>query len=356
MVSRTKKNSRVLRVGIAGVGFMGWIHFLAYRRVPGVKIVAICTRDKKKLAGDWRGIRGNFGPPGEKVDISGIQCFGDLDELVHSPDVDLIDNCLPPHLHHDVSVQALRAGKHVLVEKPMALTVADCSGMMHAANRSGKQLLVGHVLPFFPEYARARQIINSKKYGRLLGGTFKRVISDPLWLPDFFQPNRVGGPLVDLHVHDAHFIRLLFGMPKFVSSHGRLRGDVVEYCHSSFAFDDPRIVVNAISGVINQQGRGFTHGFEIHLEKATLHYEFAAFADIPELMPFKIVDHLGKVHRPDLGDGDPLRAFEAELAEAANSVRSNQPSLILSGGLASDAITLCHKQSDSVQKGRAVRV
>lgn len=356
MIAQAKKTGKQLRVGIAGVGFMGWIHYLAYREVPGMTLAAICTRDKKKLAGDWRGIKGNFGPPGEKIDVSGMHCFSNINDLLRHPEIDLIDICLPPHLHHDVAVQALHAGKHVLVEKPMALTVADCSGMMHAANRSGKQLLVGHVLPFFPEYAEARRIIEGGKYGRLLGGTFKRVISDPLWLADFFQPNRVGGPLVDLHVHDAHFIRLLFGMPKFVSSQGRLRGNVVEYCHSSFSFEDPQIVVNAISGVINQQGRGFTHGFEIHLEKATLQYEFAAFADTAELMPFKIADNRGKVIRPELGDGDPLRAFEAEISEAARSIRSNKPSAILSSELASDAITLCHKQTESVQKGRAVRI
>jgi hypothetical protein len=73
-------------------------------------------------------------------------------------------------------------------------------------------------------------------------------------------------------------------------------------------------------------------------------------------MPFKILDHQGKVIRPDLGDGDPLRAFEAEIAEVARSIRSKKPSPILSGELASDAITLCYKQSDSVQKGRPVRV
>ena len=87
---------------------MGWIHYLAYRRVPGVEIVAICTRDKKKLAGDWRGIRGNFGPPGEKVDVSGMKCYADLRELINDPDIDLIDNCLPPYLHHDVTVKGLR--------------------------------------------------------------------------------------------------------------------------------------------------------------------------------------------------------------------------------------------------------
>ena len=73
MPPRTKKRDRALRVGIAGIGFMGWIHYLAYRKAPGVEVAAICTRDKKKLAGDWRGIRGNFGPPGEKVDVSGMK-------------------------------------------------------------------------------------------------------------------------------------------------------------------------------------------------------------------------------------------------------------------------------------------
>lgn len=361
MARQLKKNAKApavapLRVGIAGIGFMGWIHYLAYRQVPGIEVAAICTRDKKKRAGDWRGIKGNFGPPGEKIDVSGLKCYAELDDLVRDPEIDVIDNCLPPHLHHNVSLSALRAGKHVLVEKPMALSIADCLGMVHNAARSGKQLLVAHVLPFFPEYAEARRIIESGKYGGLLGGTFKRVISDPLWLPDFFQANRVGGPLIDLHVHDAHFIRLIFGMPKFVSSQGRLRDNVVEYCHSSFAFEDPKLVVNAISGVIQQQGRPFTHGFEIHLEKATLHFEFAALADQAELMPFKIIDNKGKVIRPDLGAGDPLQAFQAEIAEAAASIRSNKPSPILSGELACDAITLCHKQSESVQKGRAVRI
>ena len=356
MATRSKKPERTVRVGIAGVGFMGWIHYLAYQKVPGVEVAAICTRDRKKLAGDWRGIKGNFGPPGEKIDVSQLKCYSDLHDLLHDPDIDVIDNCLPPYLHHRVSVEALQAGKHVLVEKPMALTLADCSGMLHAAAGSGKQLLVAHVLPFFPEYREARHLIASGKYGDLLGGTFKRVISDPLWLPDFYQLNRVGGPLIDLHVHDAHFIRMVFGMPKFVTSQGRLRGDVVEYCHSGFTFDDPRVVVSATSGVINQQGRGFTHGFEIHLEKATMHFEFAAFADQAELMPFKIVDHKGKVLRPQLGDGDPLRAFEAEIDEVVKAIQSGRPSPVLSGKLASDAMTLCYKQAESVQKGRAVRV
>lgn len=346
----------MLKVGLAGVGFMSWIHYLAYQKVRGVQLAAICSRDAKKRAGDWRGIQGNFGPPGEQIDVSKMRAYASIDELLGDPEIDVVDNCLPPHLHAEVSIRALQAGKHVFVEKPMALTAAECNKMVAAAKKAGKQILVGHVLPYFPEYAHARKLIDSGKYGKAIGGSFKRVISDPLWLKDFYDPQRVGGPLIDLHVHDAHFIRLLFGMPTAVFSQGRMRGEVVEYCNTLFQFADPNLVVNATSGVINQQGRPFTHGYEIHLEKATLHFDFAAFSDAAELMPLKIVTSTGKVIRPDLGDGDPVRGFESEIKEVVRSIGSAEPSAILSGELARDAIVLCHKQSESVQRGKLVKV
>jgi len=346
----------MLRVGIAGIGFMGWIHWLAYQRVRTARVVAVCTRDRKKLAGDWRGIKGNFGPPGEKVDLSGIAAYATFDELLADKEVDMVDLCLPPHLHADATIEALRAGKHVLCEKPMALTAADCTRMVTAARKAKRQLMIAHVLPFFPEYAHAWKVVDSGKYGRLLGGWFRRVISDPLWLKDFYKPDRVGGPLIDLHVHDAHFIRLLFGMPTKLASQGRMRGDVVEYCQTQFQFRDPKLVVSATSGVIDQQGRPFTHAFEIHLERATLHYDFAALADGMELMPLKVFTPDGKVTRPKLGKGDPVLAFEAEIKEATASAAKNKPSPLLSGELARDAIILCQKQTESVKKGRAVNI
>ena len=69
--------------------------------------------------------------------------------------------------------------------------------------------------------------------------------------------------MLDLHVHDAHFIRLLFGMPVSVTSQGRMRGEVVEYFNTQFSFADPALMASATSGVIYQQGRSFTHGYEI---------------------------------------------------------------------------------------------
>jgi predicted dehydrogenase len=346
----------MLKVGIAGIGFMGWIHYLAYQRVRGVRLAALCTRDKKKRSGDWRGIQGNFGPPGEQVDLSGVAAYEHYREMLTDPDIDVVDICLPPDLHAMAALEALKAGKHVFCEKPLALTAAECGKIVKAADKAGRLLLVGHVLPFFPEYAHARKLIGGGKYGKLLGGSFKRIISDPQWLKDFYDPQKVGGPLIDLHVHDAHLIRLLFGMPTKVTSQGRTRGNVVEFCETLFNFKDESLVVRATSGVINQQGRPFTHGFEIYLEKATLNYELGAYADNVELMPLKILTQNGKVLRPDLGGGNEITAFEAEIKEAARSIKAGTASSILSAELARDAIVLCQKQSESVMKGKAVRV
>jgi hypothetical protein len=118
---------------------------------------------------------------------------------------------------------------------------------------------------------------------------------------------------------------------------------------TQFGFADPALVVGAESGVINQQGRAFTHGFEIHLERATLQYEFAVVGGQPKLMvPLTIYDDKGGVVQPQLGDGDPCNAFDGEIAEVVRSLETGKPSAILSGDLARDAVTLCRLQSEAV--------
>lgn len=333
---------------------MGMIHYLAYQKVRGAKVAAICTRDKKKLAGDWRDIQGNFGPPGTMMDLGPIARYEHWQDLLADPKIDLIDVCLPPKLHADVTIAALRAGKHVICEKPIALTIAEARRMVKAAATAGKQLFIGHVLPFVPEYAYVRQLAVSGQYGRPLGGHFKRIIADPLWLKDFYDPAAVGGPVVDLHIHDAHFIRLLWGMPVAVHSTGRPRGKVVEFVNTQFRFADERIAVTAASGVIPQQGRSFTHAFEVYFERATVIYDSAVFnGEATVDTPLTVLAPNGKVLRPKLREVD---GFVAELTETVQHIRSGQPSDLLAGDLALDALVLCHKETESALKKRAVKV
>jgi predicted dehydrogenase len=347
----------VTRVGIIGIGFIGWIHWLAYHCLGGVKVVAISESIPERLAGDWRNIKGNFGPPGEQVDLSGINAYANLDDMLRDPQVDLVDITLPTFLHADIAVRALEAGKHVFCEKPMALRLADCERMVAAAKKADRLLMIGHVLPFFPEYDWARRVIQSGDYGQVRGGAFRRIISDPTWIKDFWSPERIGGPMLDLHIHDAHFIRLVFGMPQEVTTSGRLRDGLPEFWHSQFRFANRDLVVEATSGTIDQQGRAFTHAFEIHLERATLAFDFAVIGGAGRyLCEPMLLDSNGNVEHPKLPGGDPIDAFVNELREVTRSVSEGKASEILGAILAQDAIRLCEKQSESLRGGGPVKV
>ncbi|MEX0610802.1 MAG: Gfo/Idh/MocA family oxidoreductase [Pirellulales bacterium] len=347
----------MIRVGIVGVGFMGWIHWLAYQKVAGVRVAAISTRNAQRRAGDWRGIQGNFGPPGEQVDLAGVAAHADLDELLADPQIDLVDITLPTSLHADVAIRALAAGKHVLCEKPMALRLADCRRMVAAAKKANRLLMIGHVLPFFPEYDWALKTIRGGEYGGLRGGAFRRVIANPTWLESFWSPEQIGGPMLDLHVHDAHFIRLVFGMPNEVVTAGRSRNGLPEFWHSQFRFAEKDLVVEATSGTIDQQGRAFTHGYEIHLERATLAFDFAVIGgDGKYLCEPMLLNNDGGVQRPELPGGDAIDAFTSELREVVRSIRDGQTSEILGALLAQDAMRICERQAVSLERGRLVKM
>jgi predicted dehydrogenase len=347
----------MMRVGIAGLGFMGMVHYLTYEKLRGVQVAAIGEVNKKRLAGDWRDIQGNFGPAGQQMDLSQVATYDSLDAMLANPDLDLIDITLPPALHAEVAIAAMQAGKHVFSEKPMAMRAADCQRMIRTSEQTGKRLFVGHVLPFFPEYDWALKIVQSGKYGKLLGGYFKRVISDPSWLTHYWSAEQVGGPMLDLHVHDAHFIRLLFGMPSAVVTQGRQRGELPEHWNTQFSYADSGYTVLATSGTIPQQGRAFNHAFEIHLEKATLTFDFAVIGGEGKyLCPPTLLDSQGKTKLAKLGDGDPMAAFAAELREVATCVKQDRDSEILNSELARDAIVLCNKQTQSLRQGRSVKL
>ena len=146
-----------------GLGFMGSTHLKAMRSVAGVELAAVYSSDERKLAGDLTSIQGNLGGPGEKLDFSSVRQYREIDPLLADPSIDAVDICLPTDLHEWAAVEALRAGKHVLVEKPMALDGFGGDRMINAARRAGRVLMTAHVLRFFPEYAVLRDGIADGK-------------------------------------------------------------------------------------------------------------------------------------------------------------------------------------------------
>jgi predicted dehydrogenase len=345
-------------IGIVGIGFMGMIHHLAARKLAAGKVVALCSRDPKKLAGDWTGIRGNFGPKGSMMDLSGLNRHADVADLLADPAVDLVDLCVPNDEHAGMAIRALEAGKHVLVEKPIALSPADADAMVDAAKASGRLLMVGHVLPFFPEFAHAREAIASGRYGALRAAHLFRVISRPDWSSGIADSDRSGGPAIDLHIHDTHFVGLVCGVPRAVHSRGVVEGGAVVHLSTQYIYDDPNLAISAVSGALSQSGRPFAHGFEFYLERATLSFEFANLGGQGHLAtPLSVVLPDGTVERPELpGSGDPVDAFTAELTEAVQAVATGTPSPMLSGGLARQALRLCLAEVESAKTGQVVHI
>ncbi|WP_149496741.1 Gfo/Idh/MocA family protein [Roseiconus lacunae] len=332
-----------MRAGIVGVGFMGWIHYLAYQKSQQAELVAFCSRDEGKRSGDWRGIQGNFGPPGEQIDVSGMNVYDSLDAMLLDDSIDLIDICLPPALHAEAIEKSIAAGKKVLCEKPLSLSAEDALRL--ASLGEPGDVMVAHVLPFMPEFGLLVDANADGRYGKPIAGRFKRTISPPDWIPDFYQLDSVGGPLIDLHVHDAHLIRVLFGMPESVETACLRRDGVAKLYETVFRFPEG-YPVSAGGGVIDTPARGFTHGYEVSFERATIQFEFAAYADgTNATIPLVILHQDGTVERPEFGGSDQIDSFVNEIDAAAKAIATGEVSPLLDGKLAADAIQICEWQN-----------
>ncbi|NKB68419.1 MAG: gfo/Idh/MocA family oxidoreductase [Candidatus Latescibacteria bacterium] len=337
----------MVNIGIVGIGFMGVTHYKAVDKVKGAKVSAICTRDEKKLRGDWRKVQGNFGGGGGVQDLSKVDCYADFDVLLADPKIDLVDICLPTDMHNEFSLKAIAAGKHLLLEKPITVDLPGANRLIAAAKKGGVRFMVAHVLRYFPEFLLIKQLLESGAYGPVLAAHFKRIISRPAWsAPEDLQ--RTGGPAIDLHIHDVNFIQYLFGMPQAVTAQGYVgRADTVEYQNTLYHFAEGPQAISAEGGWLAQQGCPFEHGYDVYFEEATLKFN-SSWGVPPQLLTKD-----GKVRQPRLPGRD---GFVGELQEAVDAVRQERDSTILSGEEARDSLKLCLKEVQAVKSGRKVRV
>ena len=167
-----------MRVAVLGRGFMGRTHLKAWGEISDVEVVS-----------------------------------GDAT-------ADAIDICLPTNLHAPMALEALRAGKHVLVEKPMALDVAACGEMIEEAKKQRRVLMVAHVLRFFPMYQALSAILSSGRIGAPRWAIFRRRCGAPAWGAWLTDPKQSGGGVFDLLIHDMDLCLHLFGKPETISATG----------------------------------------------------------------------------------------------------------------------------------------
>jgi predicted dehydrogenase len=341
----------MVNVGIIGIGFMGVTHYKAIQQIEGARVAAICTRNKEKLGGDWRSIQGNFGDSGGIQDVSQLSRYEDWRELLGDETIDLVDICLPTHLHREVTIAALQAGKHVLVEKPLALNLEDADAMIAAANEAERMLMVGQVLRFFPAFAEARALVQSGDYGKLLAAHLKRIIALPKWSSEdhFSDAGKSGGASLDLHIHDTDYVHFLAGVPDAVRATGVTEANgAINYLQTQYHYAGEAPCISCQSGAIAMPGLSFEHGFDIYLEKATLRYNNLGTGDDIWLYPAEGEKQILRPQRPD--------AFVAQLSHAVGCVASGQESELISARFARQALAVCLKEQEAVRSGDVVKV
>jgi len=186
----------VLGIGIIGAGRIFKAHAGSVQAIPETELVAVSDVDAERVAR----ATATYGGAG----------YADYQELLRDPKVDAVVIGLPHWLHERVSIDCLRAGKHVLVEKPMAMTVAECDAMIAAAEASGKNLMVAHSQHFFPVNLEAQRIIRAGGLGNLVMATdtWYKPFHDGVRPPWFLEADKGGGmwPMNGSHMID----RLLF--------------------------------------------------------------------------------------------------------------------------------------------------
>jgi predicted dehydrogenase len=194
------------KVAVLGAGFIADIHLESYHRfVPDAEVVAVYTRDPQKADAFAK-----------KHHIP--RWFTDLDQAVTQSGCEVVDVCLPNCLHHRAVLAAAQAGKHVIVEKPLSLTLEEADEMIAACQAARRKLMYAEELCFAPKYERVRALARENAFGRiyLLKQAEKHSGPHSDWYYDIAQAG--GGVMMDMGCHALAWFRwMLGGRPRAVS-------------------------------------------------------------------------------------------------------------------------------------------
>ncbi|MFD8163441.1 Gfo/Idh/MocA family protein [Streptomyces malaysiensis] len=245
------------RIGVIGAGGVGAAHVRAAADAGAYRIAAIC--DTRRFAA-------------RALAPAGVPVFTDYRDMFAAGGLDAVIVAAPHALHNPMVIDAAAAGLHVLVEKPMATTVEDCTRMIDACDRAGTLLAVAHVVHFDPLAQEARRLVASGEFGRPVLVTHRRSAhydpgSRPSW---FFDRELAGGGIVlNVGTHGLDRIQWFTGSPVRRVS-GVVRGrDGVEVETDALALVELADGTSA-SLTLTSRGAPYFDETEVVMERATL--------------------------------------------------------------------------------------
>jgi len=335
----------MVRVGVVGLGMMGAMHIGAYRGIENAELAAICDQDPARAGGDLSGAWSNLGDGGgDAIDMSVVKGTTDIGELLAMEHVDMIDICIPTPFHADIVPQALASGKHVLCEKPLARTAADAAKVAEAAKQAKGLFMPAMCMRFWPQWTWLKEAIVEKRYGNVLGATFRRVASMP---PGWYSNGEwSGGALLDLHIHDTDFVCHLFGRPEAVYSRGYSKtSGCTDHISTQYIYSgqDAPPIVTAEGSWCLADGYGFTMRYTVNFEEATADFDIGREHQL-------VLHHGGNSEEIDLeGDG-----YTGELEYFINCIELEQAPELVTADDGVLCIEVIEAEQKSLETGQAV--
>lgn len=185
-----------MNVVVVGSGKLGQRHLQMWSNIKGVNIVGVIARNKERLEKVAKEFKTNF--------------FLSIEEAVQYTHIDIVDICTPTHTHVELIKEAARMKKHVICEKPLALTKKEAEKALTVCQDHHVQMYVGHTLRFFPQYARARELIQKRMIGKADLVQLERGATRPItgWYSDY---DKSGGLFLDLGIHDLDWLLWTLG-------------------------------------------------------------------------------------------------------------------------------------------------
>ena len=251
-----------VKIGVLGAGFMGSTHARALAAIDDVEIVGIYGHSEKRAK--------------PLADELGTTWTTDLERLIDDPTVDGIDICLPGPQHREVTELAIKAGKHVLLEKPITLLIDDADALVDLAAQTDRVFMVAHVLRFWPEYVELQKLATGGTYGKPIQGLAYRRQAFPAWSSLFSQSDLTGGAVIDMMIHDYDALNWVFGEPKSVVARGARNPKSGGYDQVQVMIDYGVAWAQVDGGMMMPESYPFTSSLQVLCESGAVEYNFQA--------------------------------------------------------------------------------
>ena len=342
----------MIKVGVIGLGMMGQMHLAAWGGIKGTRLRMVADTDPRRAAGDLSGSWANIEGGASSIDFSKVNGTSDPMELIHSDEIDLVDICVPTPFHTDLAVAAIKAGKHVLCEKPLARTSAEARKIAKAAEKGAGLFMPAMCIRFWPEWAWLKKAVEKGTYGKVISAEFKRVGGmPPGW---FIRGEWSGGGILDLHLHDTDFVNFVFGKPDAVSSGGWVGpSGCVDHVNTRYIYEDGP-VVTAEGSWAAAPTMPFDMSYRVIFENASVDYHIGRAENA--LMLYRKPKGNRKPPEPTpvkvpAGDG-----YKAEMSYFAKCIRTGTAPEVITAADAVESIRIVEAESKSVLTGRRVKV